>query len=93
MSNTSEWVKRLETHRYSLDERALQYKFEREIKPKLDTYLSDPSTMVLVLGTYDLESEPWREFVIQDLRKYNLKIYRKEVENLTEITLRKIRIR
>jgi hypothetical protein len=89
MSNTREWSDRLALHRYSQDERALSYKFIREISGRVDAFLDDATTKSLVVGSYDLEKEPWRLAAVGDFRKYNLKLREKATAEGTELSLHK----
>jgi hypothetical protein len=79
MSNTSAWKDRLAKHRYSQDERALQWKFEKEIGPKIEAFLDNAKEQTFTFGTYNLEIEPWRMAAALSFRKYNLKILESEV--------------
>ena len=74
MSNTVEWQKRQENHRYSQDDRALAYKFTKEIDPLIDKFLGDRKKKLLVVGTYDTTKEPWRLLAVAGYRKYGLKL-------------------
>ncbi len=90
MSNQNSWAKRLETYRYSQDERMLTYKFEKELTPVFDQLVSLPEQKVLVLGPYDLAKEPWRYAGVQSMaRKYNFKVTANETDNLAEYTISK----
>jgi len=74
MSNSIEWQKRQELHRYSQDDRALAYKFTKELDPLVDEFLADQQKKRLVIGTYDTTREPWRLLAVGGFRKYNLKL-------------------
>ncbi len=89
MSNTDSWAKRAESHRYSQDDRGKQWRFEKELATKIDPFIDDAKQTSMVVGTYNLELEPWRMAAIISFRKYNLKILEKAVLNTetTEITL------
>ena len=87
MSETTSWKRRLKEHRYSQDERALQWKFEKEVHPAVDAFIDDPNVQSYNFGTYDLKAEPWRMATAISFRKYNLKIMEASVDGKTEITL------
>ena len=87
MSETVSWKRRLKEHRYSQDERALQWKFEKEVHPAVDAFIDDPNIQTYNFGKYDLKAEPWRMATAIAFRKYNLKILETEHEDGTEITL------
>ena len=95
MSNTTAWKDRLAKHRYSQDERALQWKFEKEVGPKIEAFLDNTKEQTFAFGTYNLETEPWRMAAALSFRKYNLKILETDVQvdagdakqSATEITL------
>lgn len=90
MSNQNSWAKRLETYRYSQDERMLTYKFEKELTPAFDKLVGMADQKALVLGPYDLAKEPWRYAGVQSLaRKYNFKVTDREVDGLVEYIITK----
>ncbi len=89
MSNTGSWAKRAESHRYSQDDRGKQWRFEKELSIRIDPFIDDAKQTSIVVGTYNLELEPWRMAAVISFRKFNLKILEKEIPNTenTEITL------
>lgn len=88
MSDTKSWLKRAETYRYSQDDRTKQWKCEKKLEPIINAFLDDPKQSTMVVGSYNLELEPWQLAAIISFRKYNLKIQEKTlVDNLTEITI------
>lgn len=74
MSNTVEWQKRQNNHRYSRDDRFLAYKFQKEIESTVNKFFDDYKQKVLVVGTYNVKEEPWRLLGIADYRKLGLKL-------------------
>lgn len=74
MSNTVEWQKRQENHRYSQDDRVLAYKFTKELDPGVGLFLEDPTRKRLVVGVYNVVTEPWRLLAISSFRKFGLKL-------------------
>ncbi len=93
MSNTDEWAKRLESHRYSLDERNLAYKYEKEITESINKFL-DGKDSAMKLGEFNFVLEPWRLVALNNFRKYGLKILEKRIpsrDNIVEITLKKVK--
>ena len=88
MSTTKSWLTRAETYRYSQDDRTKQWKCEKTLKPIIDAFLDDSKQSTIVVGSYNLELEPWQLAAIMSFRKYNLKIHEKTlIDNMTEITL------
>ena len=87
MSETASWKRRLKNHRYSQDERALQWKFEKEVHPAVDAFIDDPNVQFYNFGTYDLKAEPWRMATAVAFRKFNLKIVETDNNGKTDITL------
>ena len=88
MSDTDEWLKRVETYRYSQDDRTKQWKCEKILTPIIDAFLDDAKQHTLVVGPYNLELEPWHLPAIVSFRKYNLKVQKKDLgDDLSEITL------
>jgi hypothetical protein len=88
MSGTSSWATRSENYRYSQDDRAKQWKYEKELTPKVEAFVDDLKQNSLVLGKFNFELDPWRMAAIYGLRKYNVKILEKACEEgLTEITI------
>ncbi len=92
MSNTSSWIERSETHRYSQDDKSLAWKYQKELEPIVDKFLADYTQQRLIIGTFNLEKEPWRMISIIYFRKYQIKIIEKVVPAGTEITLTKIKM-
>ena len=74
MSNTNEWSKRINSYRYSQDDRSLAYKFSREINDTVNTFLDDPKRRKMLVGTYDTRREPWRLLALAEFRKFGIKI-------------------
>lgn len=90
MSNQYSWTKRLESYRYSQDERMLTYKFEKELEPSFDKFVNMLDQKSMVLGPYDISKEPWRFAAVQSMsRKYSFKVTEKETENMVEYTISK----
>lgn len=90
MSNQNSWTKRLESYRYSQDERLLAYKFEKELEEPFEKLMSMTDQKTMVLGPYDLTKEPWRPVAIKSLaRKYGFKVTEKETETTSEYTVTK----
>ena len=87
MSESRAWADRLKKHRYSQDERALQWKFENAVRPQIDAFLDDNKVQSYNFGTYNLKEEPWRMAAAKSFRKFNLKIVERETEDGVEITL------
>ncbi len=77
MSNTDSWAKRSESHRYSQDDRAKQWKFEKELATKVEPFIDDAKQNSLVVGKFNLDAEPWRMAAVVSFRKYQLKILEK----------------
>lgn len=82
MSNTDQWQKRLERHRYSQDDRMLSYKYQKELEPVVNKFLDESKEKVLVVGVFDLTREPWRRLAINEFRKFGLKVMEKNVNEV-----------
>ena len=90
MSNQTSWTKRLESYRYSQDERMLTYKFEKELEPSFDKFNTMNEQKSMVLGPYDLSKEPWRLVAVRSMsRKYGFKVTEKETNAMVEYTVSK----
>jgi hypothetical protein len=77
------WAKRLENYRYSQDDRMLAYKYQQELETKFDSFLANASQKSLLVGTFDVEKEPWRNMAIKETaRKFQLKTAENVVGNL-----------
>ncbi len=87
MSNSAEWTKRLDTHRYSQDERALANRFIREIKPRVDEFIDKSKEKSLLIGTYNLDKEPWRYLAVLEFRNHVSVQLKKTESGLTEIMI------
>lgn len=90
MSNLGSWTKRMESYRYSQDDRMLTYKFEKELEPAFDQFVAMQVQKSMVLGPYDLSKEPWRYAAVQSMaRKYAFKVTEKETGNTVEYVISK----
>lgn len=89
MSATNSWANRMERYHYSQDDRALGYKFKKELEKKFDDFIADAKVQSLVLGEYNVQKEPWRNMAIVELaRERDLKVIAKEKEDpLLEFTI------
>ena len=87
MSTTTSWLKRSQVHRYSEDDRTKQWKFEYELKARVDPFLSNPQSKSLLIGSYNMELEPWRMAAIASFRKFGVKVIEKKLDDLLEVTL------
>ena len=91
MSNTAEWQNRSANYRYSQDDRVLSYKYKKEIEPIVNKFLDSHTSKKLLIGTFDVSSEPWKLLAIADYRKFGLKmrqyVKNKETPNLVSVTL------
>jgi hypothetical protein len=74
MSNTVEWQRRQEIHRYSQDDRHLAYLFTTKLDPLVTVFLTQGKDKHMVVGTYDIIVEPWRLLAVAGFRKYGLKV-------------------
>ena len=74
MSDTSSWQNRIANYRYSQDDRALSYKYTKEIEPIIDAFLDDIKIKKQVIGTFNTKLEPWRLLAIASFRKYGIKV-------------------
>ena len=90
MSNQSSWAIRMESYRYSQDERMIAYKYEKELVPLFEQFNSMSGPKTMVLGPFDLAKEPWRYAAVQSMcRKYNFKVTEKETKSLVEYCISK----
>lgn len=90
MSATGSWSKRLESYRYSQDERMLSWKFTKELEPEFKKLSEMQDQKSMVLGPYDLSKEPWKFTAVQSLsRKFGFKVMEKENGNLVEYYISK----
>ena len=58
----------------------ISYKYQKEIEPKVSAFLDDMKQKVLILGTFNLNKEPWRLLAVAEYRKYNLKIRERKLD-------------
>jgi hypothetical protein len=86
MSNTDQWQRRLDLHRYSQDDRALSYKYQRELEPIVNAFMDDVKQKTLILGSFDADKEPWRLLAINNFRKFGLKVIEKPVSSADQKT-------
>lgn len=85
MSNQASWSKRLESYRYSQDERMLSYKFSQELEAKFEAFSNAAGQKSLLIGEFDVSKEPWRNLAIKTAaRKFNFKTLEKEKGNIME---------
>ena len=77
MSDSKEWIQRIETYRYSQDDRAKAGKYAKEYDQKVKDFLSNFKEKVLECGEFDVKKEPWRLLALAGFRKYNLKFVQK----------------
>lgn len=96
MSKTNDWAKRLETHRWSQDDRTLAYKFQQQLQPMFEKFYASNDKQ-MSLGPYDLENEPWRAMTVRNLaRSFGAKIGEKELlqqgKPLVEFLIQKMKI-
>lgn len=87
-----EWTKRMARHRYSQDDRMLSWKFQQEIKDRVEAFMDDQKQNLLTIGRYDIKKEPWRMHGIVAWRsKYGLKVIEKRSPDtpLVEFSLKK----
>lgn len=85
MSQTKEWKARLANHHYSQDDRTKAYNYKKELDAKLSKFIDDFSQNTYLVGTFNLEKEPWRLSAINEFRNMGMKIHTKE--NLNDKTL------
>ena len=96
MSKTNDWAKRLETHRWSQDDRTLSYKFQLELQPIFEKFYASNDKQ-MTLGPYNLEKEPWRAMALRNVaRSFGAKISNKDVVvnnvQMCEFVLQKMKI-
>jgi len=92
MSASKEWVSRLESHRYSQDDRGLAQRFQAAQTELVNKFLADHTEQTLVLGSFNLEKEAWRLLTLHYFRGLNVKIIQQQDPDhpeLTRIILRK----
>jgi hypothetical protein len=92
MSEQAGWAIRSQKTVSASDHRVLQWRYEKELEPTINSFLDDSSKPSLVIGSFNLDTEPWRLSAVISFRKYNLKILEKKTEEITEITVVKQRL-